>query len=176
VVLSFRCVPFDSNQLPVTCKGYYDTNGGYFDGSTIDGLQMILDEEIANSIPDDAETCVDFVQRYLCYYYFPVCNLTTGVILPSCSASCNLLTNNQDCKVLIQTATRAIEQRINNIAIGGHSNNSPDGTCLITVNTSYIANTTLSTDCIPIEGMYLCMCVLYSGVQVDVRRCYIILY
>ncbi|XP_065910180.1 tyrosine-protein kinase receptor TYRO3-like isoform X2 [Dysidea avara] len=137
----------------MVCDGYYDTNSGYFNGSAIDELQTILDEEIANSIPSDADTCVDYVQRYLCYYYFPVCNLTTGVIIPTCSPSCNLLTNNQDCKALIQPATRAIEQRISNIAVGDNLNNSPGGTCLITVNSSYIENATLSMDCIAIEEL-----------------------
>ena len=155
-------MPYDSDQLPMVCDGYYDTNSGYFNGSAIDELQTILDEEIANSIPSDADTCVDYVQRYLCYYYFPVCNLTTGVIIPTCSPSCNLLTNNQDCKALIQPATRAIEQRISNIAVGDNLNNSPGGTCLITVNSSYIENATLSMDCIAIEGTYIqpCMCMV----------------
>jgi len=157
-------VPFDSDQLPMVCEGYYDSNSGYFNGSTITELQMILDEEITNSIPDNTATCADFVQRYLCYYYYPVCNLTTGVILPTCSPSCNLLTNNQDCKTLIRAATRAIESRTSNIAVSENTNNSPGGSCLVTVNASYIGNANLSTDCIPIEGtyydMYLCVCVV----------------
>jgi len=151
-------MPFNSDQLPMVCEEYYDTtSSGYFDGSRISGLEAILDEEITNSIPDDAEFCVDFVQRFLCYYYFPVCNLTTGAIIPSCSASCNLLTNSQDCRVLIQTATRAIEQRISNVPVEDNTNNSPGGTCLRTFNASY-TNATTFTDCIRIEGVCVCVC------------------
>ena len=54
--------------------------------------------------PVSNSQCVESVQRCLCYYYFPSCNIETGEINPVCDDSCNLLFNNDDCLSLITLA------------------------------------------------------------------------
>ena len=105
---------------------FYDISDGVFNESRIDNLQRVLDRVINNTINagsvDDPE-CTESVQQYLCHYYFPRCNLTTGEIIPVCNSNCELLFNNDNCRDLFMLASQ--ELRRNNLPL-------PDESCLRT--------------------------------------------
>jgi len=86
--------------LPRLCNQFYDD--GYYNETLRNGLRMLIDDlgmEFAAS--NDNEPFVNLVLNYLCYYYFPVCNLTTGVVSYTCISSCGLLVNNAVCSSLL---------------------------------------------------------------------------
>ena len=94
---------------------FYDISDGVFNESRINNLQRVLDRVILNTINarsvDDPE-CTESVQQYLCHYYFPRCNLTTGEIIPVCNSNCELLFNNDNCRDLFMLASQEL-RRIN---------------------------------------------------------------
>ena len=87
--------------------------------------------------------CVESVQRYLCYYYFPSCNFETGEIFPVCDESCDLLFDNDDCLGLIMLAYQ--EFMLNEISIF------PDESCSPT-HRPYANTPLVSDDCEELEG------------------------
>jgi len=104
---------------------------------------MLIDDlgmEFAAS--NDNEPCVNLVLNYLCYYYYPVCNLTTGVVSYTCISSCGLLVNNAVCSSLLSQASTAIEDALIP---------EPESDCEITSQT-VVAPTAVADQCISIEG------------------------
>ena len=100
--LHCRCLsPTQGNGVPEFCAdlGLYNGDDGYFNGSEILFLWTALNDifDMLNSNPRNDSDCVEPVQLYLCYYYFPVCDISTGEIFPACDESCDLLFNNNDC-------------------------------------------------------------------------------
>ena len=110
-------------------------------------------DDISSELSTRNGPCVDLVLRYLCYYYFPVCNQTTGVVAPSCTSSCNLLVNNQECSDFLAEARMRIDQI--SIPI-------PDPDCQMTFHTEGQPDE-VSDNCIAIEGRleFVRMCVHY---------------
>ena len=102
-----------------------------------------------DNISDELSThngpCVDLVLRYLCYYYFPVCNQTTGVVTKSCTTTCNLLVNNQMCSEFLRDASISMEQIFNIPA--------PDTDCQMTFVTAEQPDE-VSDNCIALEGQF----------------------
>ena len=86
--------------------------------------------------------CVDLMENYLCHYYFPLCNLTTGETTLVCNSSCALLVNNVNCSDLRTIANEELEE--DDIV-------PPDDVCLQT-HSSYINPPVLSGNCLSIEG------------------------
>ena len=82
--------------------------------------------------------CVELMENYLCHYYFPLCNQTTGEITPVCRSSCALLANNEDCTELMEITNEKLSQ-FDSI-----------GSCLQTFRT-YSAPA-VSENCLSIEG------------------------
>ena len=95
------------------CAPYYTPGNGYFRGNEISGIHMDL-LEISDIFDNEysLNLCVDLMLNYLCHYYFPSCNLTTGEVTPVCSSSCVLLLINQDCSNLSTVVNRELEQDI----------------------------------------------------------------
>ena len=125
------------------CGRYYGPRDGYFNGSEISGLQITLpriNEIFQND--HDLNPCMDLTLNYLCHYYFPLCNLTTGEITPVCSGSCAILLNNEDC---YQLRTIANEELENDSVI------STGDSCLQTYH-SYATVPVVSEICLSIEG------------------------
>ena len=78
----------------------------YVERGLQEALHMINDtfqSELDNS-------CVELMENYLCHYYFPLCNLTTGEITPVCRSGCALLLNNQDCAELREITNEQLNQ------------------------------------------------------------------
>lgn len=142
----YRCVlPDDStNRVIPLCAPYYSPGVGYFDGSQISGLRQAL-ERISNAFDDDEynqNPCVNFMLNFLCYYYFPLCNLTTEAFTPVCDSSCYLLELTVDCPELRDFAYDELER--DNV-------NAPDESCFQT-HRSYVNPPRMSGDCVAIEG------------------------
>ncbi|XP_065911219.1 uncharacterized protein [Dysidea avara] len=70
---------------------------------TIDDLETEL------STTHNDSGCVDYALNYLCYFYYPVCSLTTGVVSYTCTSSCGLLVNNQNCSDILSLASNRLE-------------------------------------------------------------------
>ena len=54
--------------------------------------------------------CVELMENYLCHYYLPLCNQTTGEITPVCRSTCALLANNEDCTELMEITNEKLSQ------------------------------------------------------------------
>ena len=105
----YRCLrPTQGNGVPEFCAdlGFYDSNDGYFNGSEIRFLQRALSDTFVTftSNPYNDSECVEPVQLYLCYYYFPLCDISTSEIIPVCDESCDFLFDNDDCLDLMTIA------------------------------------------------------------------------
>ena len=107
------------------------------------GLQMALSRISDAFHNENLNLCIELVEHYLCHYYFPLCNLTTGETTLVCSSSCALLVNNEDCSELRTIANKELEQ--NDIV-------PPDDVCVQTHST-HINPPTISGHCLSIEGM-----------------------
>ena len=110
----YRCVlPNSTDEVVTLCTPYYTSGNGYFRGNEISGIHMDL-LEISDIFDNEysLNLCVDLMLNYLCHYYFPSCNLTTGEITTVCSSSCLLLLINQDCITLSTVVNRELEQDI----------------------------------------------------------------
>ena len=107
--LHYRCLnPTQANGVPGFCGdlGSYNGDDGYFNGSEILYLLTALNGifDILNSNPHNDSECAEPVQLYLCYYYFPLCDMSTGEIFAVCDESCDLLFDIDDCVDLMRTA------------------------------------------------------------------------
>ena len=130
-------------RLPEMCTIHYDDGYGYFNGSLISGLQNSFRriDRMFQRV-SDSNQCVELMTIYLCYYYFPPCNQTTGEIIPVCSRSCALTLNNENCSALRRIITDILEQ--DNIV-------SPGDSCLQT-HRSFVNPPQVSEDCLSIES------------------------
>ena len=97
---------------------------------------------ISRIFQSESNPCVDLMENYLCHYYFPLCNLTTGETTLVCNSSCALLVNNENCSDLRTIANEELED--DDIV-------PPDDVCLQT-HSSYINPPVLSGNCLSIEG------------------------
>ena len=131
-------------KIPIFCRRFYSTSDGYFNGTVISGLQMALNR-VNNTFQNESNNlnpCLDLMEQYLCHYYFPLCNVTTGEIIPVCSSSCALLRNNEDCSDLLEITNEEIER--DNVSL-------PGDMCIQTYRNDVNAPR-ISTNCISIEG------------------------
>ena len=150
----YRCAKFrrprprqtgDSNApvLPRSCNNreFYSGDDAVFNGNQIRRLGRALDMTFNTLNAETDSECVESVQQYLCYYYFPLCDVTTGGINPVCDSSCESLFENDDCSGVLMLASQ--ELRTHNIP-------TPNELCTRT-HQSFV-NTTISDECIEIEG------------------------
>ena len=126
------------------CERFYGDGDHYFSGSPLSNFTQVFSRIQSAFIRQTDNQCVDLMENYLCYYYFPLCNQENNEIIPVCSRSCVLLRNNQDCYDLKVIANEELE-RVNILP--------PDDTCSVN-HRSYIDSeaVTLSTSCHSIEG------------------------
>ena len=145
-----RCTKFrgpQSRSVPMACNNlrFYDRDDAVFNESRIRNLQRVLDRIIFQTINaesvDDPE-CTESLQRYLCHYYFPRCNMTTGGIIPVCNNNCELLFDNDNCNELFRLASQELNR--SNLPI-------PDASCL-TTHVSFNNPPPVSNKCTEIEG------------------------
>ena len=107
ICVHYRCVSTNntSTDFPVFCRRYYNDSEHYINGSIESGLQVQILGEINGVFQSDSynlNPCVEVMENYLCHYYFPLCNQTTGEITPVCRSTCGLLANNEDCFELMK--------------------------------------------------------------------------
>ena len=102
---------------------------------------LLLDDSLNLSGDHDYDSCVQLIQQYFCYYYWPVCDEDSGDIFPVCQSSCNLLINNGVCSQLLTTAVNMMREQ-------GFPDIPSDESCERTV----LYDTTLADTCIFIEG------------------------
>ena len=139
----YRCVSPNSSDddFGILCETYYSGSDGYINGSEISGVLETL-QKISDTLQSESDNaCIELMENYLCHYYFPSCNMTTGEITPVCSSSCGLLTNNEDCSELMKIINMQLKQ--NNVT-------SPFD-CLQTYH-MLINSPTVSENCLSIEG------------------------
>ena len=86
-------------------------------------------------------SCIELMENYLCHYYFPSCNVTTGEVTPVCRSSCALLANNEDCSELMKYVNGQLTQY--NVA--------PPDDCRQTYSI-YVNPPAVSENCLSIEG------------------------
>ena len=133
--------------LPRSCnnRGFYHRDGTVFQGKLNSSLGRSLDRtfDTLNTEYSGNSECVESVQRYLCYYYFPLCDISTGEITPVCDSNCESLFGNDDCSDVLAAASE--ELRTYNVP-------TPDESCSRTHQP--FVNPSVSNDCIEIEGAY----------------------
>ena len=140
---SSRLLPFSCNNIR-----FYNSDATIFNGSIIDGLFRAIDNTFTtlNTEYSDFE-CVESVQRYLCYYYFPLCNatsnVTAGEIIPTCDDSCQLFFDNDEC---IDIGMRAAK------VFGSHNISAPFTSCVKTHRSFDVNPPSVSDSCIEIRG------------------------
>jgi len=132
------------NGIPRSCEQYYSQDDGFFNATLRGMIRRALDN-ISDELSTRNGPCVDLVLRYLCHYYFPVCNQTTGVVTKSCTTTCNLLVNNQMCSDFLRDASMSMEQIFNIPA--------PDIDCQMTFATAEQPDE-VSDNCIALEGQF----------------------
>ena len=139
-----RCVSLNSTStdLPGFCRKYYNDSEHYINGSIESGLQVVLNEinDMFQSDSYNLNPCVELMENYLCHYYFPLCNQTTGEITPVCRSSCALLANNEDCSELMMEITNEKLNQFDSI-----------GNCLQTFRI-YENASAVSENCLSVEG------------------------
>ena len=125
----------------IMCERYYSGSDGYINGSEISGLPEVL-QRISDTLQSESDNaCIDLMENYLCHYYFPLCNMTTGEVTPVCSSSCGLLINNKNCSELVKITNMQLKQY----------NITPHHECLQTYHT-FFNPPALSENCLSIEG------------------------
>jgi len=124
--------------LADSCVNYYDQNDGFINGSLRRTIRRTLDDIKMNLM---ADPCADMVQQYLCHFYWPVCNLTNGEVIPVCTDSCTSLFNNEECNSILTTAINTLQIR----------DDLPSESCYRTTRKLRESHNE-STDCISIEG------------------------
>ena len=132
-----------TRDVPRFCRRFYSDDDGYFIGSQLN-VQMALSriDNIFQMPSNNLNPCLDLMERYLCHYYFPLCNLMTGEIIPVCSSSCSLLRNNEDCSDLLVIANEEVER---------DGVIPPFDTCIQT-HRNFVNTPSISQNCIAIEG------------------------
>ena len=144
VCAHYRCVSsnnYSDDKFGIMCDGFYSGSDGYINGSEISGLPEAL-QTISDTFQNETyNTCIELMESYLCHYYFPSCNMTTGEITPVCKSSCGLLINNEDCSKLVEITNIQLKQY----------NITPHHECLRTHRT-FINPPALSENCLSIEG------------------------
>ena len=155
---SYKCIPSEppqTNFIPRSCMEIYlhedrPANGNINESNIFPGIRQALDELLdgITITSENYDSCAQLVQRYFCDYYYPFCDVQTGVITPVCSSSCNLLFNNKDCSDILMEAISVMEdQGFPEVP----SNNSCEETFLPLTGTP---EPTVSEDnCISIDGM-----------------------
>jgi len=131
--------------LARSCKIFYGNGISYYNGTFIANLWRALndvEENVINNADDHLTFCAELVQRYLCYHYYPLCDQTSGNIMPACRRSCNLMFNNNACSELLMNAFDIIEE--SNII-------PPDDSCMTTVRS--FPSPPRVASCIAIEGL-----------------------
>ena len=116
-----RCVPFEERIVPKSCNmgkvfNVDDPSAyGNINESEIFAprLKRALDDLLigTSSESEDHESCVQLIREYFCGFYYPLCDLETGIIFPVCSSSCNMIFNNEHCSNLLMDAIRTMEQQ-----------------------------------------------------------------
>ena len=154
MVLLCRCErAIPGSGLPRVCEQFYGEDEGFYNITFMNGLRSVTDNlktEFSNFL-GDADPCVQYVLNYICYYYYPVCNLTTGVVSYACISSCGLLVNNQHCSDLLSLASDRIEDA--NIP-------EPEADCGRPARLPE-EPTVVAEECISIEGKYSKLYTLY---------------
>ena len=138
-----RCVSHNntSTDLPRFCRRYYSDSEHFTNGSIESGSQVQILSEINEIFQShNLNPCVELMEYYLCHYYFPLCNQTTGEITPVCRSTCALLANNEDCTELMEITNEKLSQ------FDSISN------CLQTFRNYESAPTLVSENCLSIEG------------------------
>ena len=151
-VYIYRCVPVNGSSNTIGfCRSFYGLEDGYVDGSELSGLRTTL-LAINDIFQNDTDNpCVPLMLQYLCHYYFPVCNQTTGEITPVCGSSCALLASTEDCPELREIANSELER--NNVV-------PPDDSCAQTYR-SYVNPPVVSDRCLSIEGQFVVLVILH---------------
>ena len=142
--IHYRCVAPNSTStdLPGFCRRYYNDSEHFINGSTNSGLPLQILSKINDIFQSESynlNPCVELMENYLCHYYFPLCNQTTGEITPVCRSSCALLANNEDCSELMEITNEELSQ-VDSI-----------DNCLQTYR-NYTSAPTVSEKCLSIEG------------------------
>ena len=116
-----RCELFvneDTSLVPRSCVELYDVdnlpaNGNINESRMFPGIRQAIDSLLNNtsSTSENHYSCVQLVRRYFCDYYYPFCDVDTGVITPMCRSTCNLLFNNRVCYNLLLDAIHMIEEQ-----------------------------------------------------------------
>lgn len=147
--------------LPRSCNNveFYDNDDAVFNGSQNNRLRRALDTtfDTLNAESASNSECVEPVQQYLCHYYFPLCNMTTGEVIPVCNNTCKLLFDNNDCSDLLILASQ--ELSTHNVPV-------PDQSCSRTHQPFIMNPPSISHKCTDIKGRSLVQC-SYT----HVRRC-----
>lgn len=106
------------NIIPESCVSFYSADnlpaGGRINGSMmIPGIRQALDSLLneTSNTSGNRNPCMELIQRYLCNYYFPLCDLESGDIIPTCRRTCTLLFNNKTCSNLLMSASSTIEEQ-----------------------------------------------------------------
>ena len=132
----------DATDFISWCERYYSHRDGYYCGSGTTGLQEALHMINGTFQSELDNSCIELMENYLCHYYFPSSNVTTGKITPICRSSCALLLNNQDCAELREIANEQLNQR--NVT-------PPDDKCLQT-HSMHVNSSAISENCLSIES------------------------
>ena len=133
-----------STDFPGFCRRYYNDSEHYINGTIESGLQVILSEinGIFQSDSYNLNLCIELMENYLCHYYFPLCNQTTGEITPVCRSSCGLLANNEDCIELMEITNEKLNL----------SQFDSVGNCLLNQTNHESSPALVSENCLSIEG------------------------
>ena len=104
--------------VPRSCTELYDVdnlpaNGNINESRMFPGIKQAIDGLLNNtpSTSESHDSCVQLVRRYFCDYYFPFCDVDTGIITPMCRSTCNILFNNKDCNRLLMEAIIMMEEQ-----------------------------------------------------------------
>ena len=132
-----------TQDFPGFCRQYYSDGEHFINGSMTRGLQiqaaLTRINDMFQSESYNLNSCVELMENYLCHYYFPSCNQTTGEITPVCRSSCALLANNEDCSELMEITNEELSE-VDSI-----------GNCLQTYRNDD-AISVVSENCLSIEG------------------------
>jgi len=113
----YRCIPLTQRNPPRSCLNFYNNIEGNIDGSiAVPGIKRVLNLLINPSDGSGFGQCVEPLQEYFCYYFFPPCDLETNQIIPVCSWSCNLLYNNEDCLDWLNIVRGIMQDELQNIS------------------------------------------------------------
>lgn len=111
-----RCVQLvpQANILPHSCEQFYNVseppaNGIINESRKFPDIRRDLDR-LLSSISNTTDSCAQLIQHYFCQFYYPSCDVDTGIITPVCRGSCTLLFNNEDCFDLLIGAIEMMDE------------------------------------------------------------------